>query len=101
MVSALEQVRDLYELKANELERNIEVAKKRIVDLRDSSKTITELKTKVTLAEHINIEYEMSEDETPRPYQEDFTPTHTICMCDICVHKRQSIIADGTIEHMG
>lgn len=100
LTSALEQVRDLYELKADELQRNIQVAEKRIVDLKQSSKTIEELRTKVTLAENIRIEFEMAENEEREPYVDEVDTTHTICQCDICVSKRQSIISDGSIEQM-
>ena len=102
LASALEQVADLYELKANEVERNIKIAESRIKDYRDSKQTVSGLRTKVTLAEEIPEEFEMSETDEPiPPKDEDFTPTHTICMCDYCQHLRKSIITDGSIEQMG
>lgn len=96
--SALAQVIDLYSFKADELERNIEIAKSRILDFKQSKETVDELRTKVTLAEPI--EEQLSEDVTdePLPAEDTFTPTHTICMCDYCQHLRQSIITDDSIE---
>lgn len=100
MLSALEQVGDIYELKANELERNIKIAESRIKDLRQSRQTTIDLRAKVTLAENVTIQFEMGEDEQPEPYIDETDPVHTICYCDICQHKRQSIISDGSIEQM-
>jgi hypothetical protein len=101
ILNALEQVGDVYELKARELERSIDVAQSRIKDLRQSRHIVSELQAKVTLAENVTIEFEMGEDAQPEPYLEEADPVHTICYCDICQHKRQSIITDGSIEQMG
>jgi hypothetical protein len=99
--SALEQIADIYELKASELEKNIKVAQGKIVDLRESRHTVLELMTKVTLAKEEPEELEaIVTDEPIPPKEEDFTPTHTICMCDYCQHIRQSIITDDSIEQM-
>jgi hypothetical protein len=101
IASALEQVVDLYEMKASELERNIRVAESRIVDLRSSKETVNELKTKVTLAEEFEQQVDMEVTDEPIPPEDSvFTPTHTICMCDYCVHLRQSLITDDSIEQM-
>lgn len=99
LASALEQVGDIYELKVRELERSITVANQRIDDLRKSKETVEELRTKVTLAEEIQEELEMSETDEPIP-PDDYTPTHTICMCDVCVGKRHDLITDDSIEQM-
>jgi len=101
ILSALEQVGDIYELKAQDLEKSINIAQKRIYDLRLSRQTVSDLRAKVTLAENVTIEFEMGEDAQPEPYIEETDPVHTICYCDICQRKRQSIITDGSIEQMG
>lgn len=100
MLEALQQTEEVYGFKAAELEKSIILAEKKVQELREGQETINSLRTKVTLAENVTIEFEMGDDETPEPDPEIVNETHTICMCLSCQHKRQSIITDASIEQL-
>lgn len=99
VLNALEQMSDLYEMKANELEKNIKIAEMRIIDFRQSRQTVLDLKTKVTLADDVVIKFEMDEDEQ-QPYIEEVDTDIPTDKPGICDDKRNIILTDVDVRGM-